>query len=204
MFGFRWSRFLTGSGEGTVSPAVYFSSPPVLETERLTLRPMRMRDARDIYAYASDPEVARYVLWEPHASLADTRSYIRYIRSMYRRGLPSSWAVALRDSGRVIGTVGLMWYSDQNRSAEVGYSFSREDWNRGYATEALRAVLASVFASLSVNRVEAQHDVRNPASGRVMEKCGMKKEGVLRQRILNKGEYVDVALWSLLRSDLEA
>ncbi len=204
MFGFRWSRFLAGPGEGTVSPAVYFSSLPVLETERLTLRSMRMRDARDIYAYASDPEVARYVLWEPHASLADTRSYIRYIRSMYRRGLPSSWAVALRDSGRVIGTVGLMWYSDQNRSAEVGYSFSRENWNLGYATEALRAVLASVFASLSVNRVEAQHDVRNPASGRVMEKCGMKKEGVLRQRILNKGEYVDVALWSLLRSDLEA
>ena len=204
MFGFRWSRFLTGSGEGTALPAVYFSSLPVLETGRLTLRPLRMRDAADIYAYASDPEVARYVLWEPHTSLAETRSYIRCMRGLYRRGLPSSWAVALRDSGRVIGTVGLMWYSDQNRSAEVGYSFARKDWNRGYATEALRAVLASVFASLPVNRVEAQHDVRNPASGRVMEKCGMKKEGILRQRILNKGEYVDVALWSLLRSDLEA
>ena len=96
-----------------------------------------------------------------------------------------------------------MWYSGQNRSAEVGYSFARKEWNRGYATEALQAVLASVFTSLSVNRIEAQHDVRNPASGRVMEKCGMKKEGVLRQRILNKNEYIDVALWSVLRTDLE-
>ena len=69
--------------------------------------------------------------------------------------------------------------------------------------EALRAVIRSVFAELPVNRLEAQHDLRNPASGRVMEKSGMKKEGILRQRIRNKGEYVDVALFAILRSDLE-
>lgn len=203
MLGFRWYRLLAASGEGSVSPAFYFSSLPVLETERLILRPLRMRDAQDIYAYASDPEVARYVLWEPHTSLADTRSYIRCMRGLYRRGLPSCWAAELRESGRVIGTIGFMWYSAQNHSAEIGYSFARKEWNRGYATEALQAILASVFTSLSVNRIEAQHDVRNPASGRVMEKCGMKKEGVLRQRILNKNEYIDVALWSVLRTDLE-
>ena len=203
MFGFRWSRFLSGSGEGAEVPAVWFSSLPELATEHLLLRPLVMRDARDIFAYASDPEVARYVLWDPHTSLADTRSYIRYMRGLYRRGLPSSWGVELRETGRVIGTVGFMWYSSQNLSAEVGYSFAREHWNRGYATEALRAALCSAFASIPLNRVEAQHDVRNPASGRVMEKCGMKMEGVLRQRIKNKGELADVALWAILRSDLE-
>ena len=64
-------------------------------------------------------------------------------------------------------------------------------------------MIRSVFAALPVNRLEAQHDLRNPASGRVMEKSGMKKEGILRQRIRNKGEYVDVALFAILRSDLE-
>jgi RimJ/RimL family protein N-acetyltransferase len=54
-----------------------------------------------------------------------------------------------------------------------------------------------------VNRLEAQHDVRNPASGRVMEKCGLRREGILRSRIRNKGEYIDVALWAVLRSDFE-
>ena len=64
-------------------------------------------------------------------------------------------------------------------------------------------MIRSVFAALPVNRVEAQHDLRKPASGRVMEKSSMKKEGILRQRIRNKGEYVDVALFAILRSDLE-
>jgi ribosomal-protein-alanine N-acetyltransferase len=96
-----------------------------------------------------------------------------------------------------------MWYSESNSSAEIGYSFSRSEWNRGFATEALHAVIDSAFSVLPLNRIEAQHDIRNPASGRVMEKCGMKKEGLLRQRIRNKGELVDVVLYAVLRSDLE-
>ena len=204
MFCFTWTRFLsTGSGD-RISPPLYFSSLPLLETSRLVIRPLRMQDAKDIFSYASDPEVARYVLWEPHRSLSDSKRYIRYIRMLYRRGLPASWAVMLRDSGRVIGTIGFMWYSDENSTAEIGYSFSREYWNCGYATEAMRAVMDSAFRSLPVNRLEAQHDVRNPASGRVMEKCGMHREGVLRQRIRNKGELIDTVLYSILRSDLEA
>ena len=203
MFSVRWARFLSVGRESGVSPAFYFSRLPVLETDRLILRPVLKRDAKDIFAYASDPEVARYVLWEPHRTVADTRSYIRYMRALYRRGFPASWAVTLRETGRVIGTVGFMWYSEASCSAEVGYSFSRAFWNRGIATEALSAVIRSVFASLPVNRLEAQHDLRNPASGRVMEKCGMRKEGILRQRMKNKGEFIDTVLWSILRSDLE-
>ena len=103
----------------------------------------------------------------------------------------------------MIGTIGFMWYSGASCSAEVGYSFSREFWNRGLATEALSAVIRSAFASLPVNRIEAQHDIRNPASGRVMEKSGMRKEGILRQRLKNKGEFIDTVLYAILRADLE-
>ena len=200
---FGWTRFLSGNSRDKSLPAAYFASLPVLETARLMLRPLVLRDAQDVWSWASDPEVARYVLWEPHRSVADTREYIRSMRAMYRRGLPSSWAVVLRETGRVVGTVGFMWYSESNCSAEVGYSFSRQYWNRGIATEALQAVLSSAFASLPLNRVEAQHDVRNPASGRVMEKCGMRREGLLRRRVRNKGEFIDTVLYAVLRSDLE-
>lgn len=205
MSGFFWTRFLSGGlkDDGPVSPPVFFSCLPVLETEDLVLRRPRLGDARDMYAYASDPEVARYVLWEPHTSVSDTRAFIRELRRRIRSGYPSSWAITRRSDGRVIGTIGFMWYSAENSSAELGYSLSRECWNHGYATQALRAVVDAAFRSLPVNRLEAQHDVRNPASGRVMEKCGLRQEGVLRSRIRNKGEYVDVALWAILRSDWE-
>lgn len=199
-------RFLSFSSGGSrsASAADYFRRLPVLETPSLILRPMVMKDAADIYAYSSDPEVARYVLWEPHRSLRETRMYIRYIRSLYQNGLPSSWAVVLRETGRVIGSIGFMWLSEENSSAEVGYSLSRQYWNRGYATEALSAVLRSAFPALNLHRIEAQRDLRNPASGRVMEKCGLRAEGTLRGRIYNKGEYIDVVLYAILRSDWEA
>ena len=198
---FRNLAFPSQDGDGPLSPPVFFSCLPTLETEDLILRRPKRKDASDIFRYASDPEVARYVLWEPHRSLSETRGFVRDLCRRARAGWPTSWVVTLRETGRVIGTVGFVWYSADNRSAELGYSFAREYWNRGYATQALGAVASEVFRSLPVNRLEAQHDVRNPASGRVMEKCGFRKEGILRNRILNKGEFVDVALYSRLRSD---
>ena len=106
MFRFGWIRRMSAPGGDYLTPAEYFSALPRLETERLSLRPLCRKDACDIYAYASDPEVARYVLWEPHKNLSDTRAYIRYVRGLYLPGRPGSWAVTLSDSGRVIGTIG--------------------------------------------------------------------------------------------------
>ena len=178
-----------------------FSCLPVLETDRLTLRPLQMRDAQDMYAYASDPAVSRYVLWDAHRSLRETRRYLRAARRQYRKGLPGCYAIVLRSSGRMIGTIGFMWINCEHRSAEVGYSLSRDCWNQGYATEALRAVLRFGFNTLRLNRIEAQHELDNPASGRVMEKCGMRCEGTLRQRVFNKGRFSDVRLYAILRGD---
>ena len=96
MFKSCFSALFRPSRPAGINPADYFADPPVLETADLILRPVRMGDAKDIFSYASDPEVARYVMWEPHKSIADTREYIRYVRSLYRRGLPSSWAVVHR------------------------------------------------------------------------------------------------------------
>ena len=202
---FFWSRFLSAAEDpsAVLPPSVFFYRLPVLETADLILRKPAVKDAKDIFRYASDPEVARYVLWEPHRSLSETRSFVRFLRSRIRSGYPSSWVVVLKETCSVIGTIGFIWYSEENRSAELGYSFSREHWNRGYATQALKAVIDASFTSLPLNRLEAQHDLRNPASGRVMEKCGLRQEGILRNRIVNKGEYIDVALYAVLRSDWE-
>ena len=203
---FFWRRLLALPGRPSASRTaeMYFSCIPVLETDDLILRKARRDDRNDIFTYASDPEVSRFVLWEPHRTPAETARFIRTLRFLYREALPSSWAVTLRETGKVIGTIGFVWYSAENRSAELGYSFSRKYWNHGYATQALRAVIASAFSSLNLDRIEAQHDIRNPASGRVMQKCGLRQEGILRDRIRNKGEAVSVALYAILHTDWEA
>ena len=88
-----------------------------------------------------------------------------------------------------------------SRDAEVGYSLARSFWNHGVMTEALRAVIAHGFGSMNLNRIEAQHETTNPASGAVMRKCHMQHEGTLRSRLFNKGRYVDVELYAILRKD---
>ena len=194
-FSFR-DLFSPGNGEFRG-----WADPPELDTERLRLRRLRMRDAKDLYSWASDPEVAKYVLWEAHRSPAETRAYLRYVKSLYRRALPSSWGIVLKESGKVIGTIGVMAWSPEHRSVEVGYSLGRNWWHQGYAPEALRCLMDFLFDSMRINRIEAQCDVQNPNSARVMEKCGMIREGMLRQRVFNKGKAVDVALYAALSSD---
>lgn len=185
------------------SPAEYFSRLPVVETPRLILRRIRLRDADDVFSYSRDPEVARHVLWTAHRTVWESKAYIRWIIQQYRSGSPSSWCIEEKATGRVIGTIGFMTFQPENASAEVGYSLARSRWNRGLMTEALAAVLKECFTVLRLNRVEAQHFTANPSSGRVMEKCGMTHEGTLRRRVYNKGAFMDVEMWAILRSDWE-
>ena len=185
------------------TPVAYFSRLPQVETPRLLLRRMTLRDAPDMYAYSRDREVARYVLWTAHESVWETKAYIRWCIQQYRMGAPSSWCMVAKATGRVVGTIGFMNWQPEHASVEVGYSLARSCWNQGLMTEALEAVLQECFTTMHMNRVEAQHFTANPASGRVMAKCGMTHEGTLRNRICNKGKYMDVEMWAILRSDWE-
>ncbi len=183
----------------SLSPREAFARLPVLHTPRLMLRPMTMKDAADIFAYSRDPEVARHVLWSAHRSPEDSRAYLRYILRQYREAEPSSWGIVLKETGRLVGTIGYMGYSEENSSAEVGYSLARPLWNQGLMTEALQAVIDFSLNRLHIHRIEALHDAANPASGHVMRKCGMAYEGRMRQKIFNKGRYVDVDVYAIIR-----
>lgn len=181
-----------------------FAQLPVLRTPRLTLRAARMTDARDMFEYSRDPLVARHVLWEAHTSIHQTKGYIRYLQRQYRSGAASSFVIEHTLHRKAIGTIGIMWVQPENRSAEIGYSLSRAYWNQGLMTEALEALLHFCFDTMRLNRVEAQFEVDNPASGAVMRHVGMRHEGTLRQRVFNKGRYADVELYAILRADYEA
>lgn len=176
---------------------------PVLETERLRLRKLTMHDAADIYSYSQDPRVAQHVLWDAHRSIGESKAYLRYMLRKYRMNEPASWGIELKSTGQIIGTIGYMWIQTDNAAAEVGYSLSRMHWGKGIMTEALERVIAYAFDSLNLNRVEAIHELDNPASGAVMRKCGMQREGTLRQKLMNKGKFVDVDIYAIVRSDYQ-
>ncbi len=171
---------------------------PTLTTQRLVLRKLTLSDAQDIYTYSSDERVARYVLWDAHRSISESRFFIRILQRSYRMMEETSYGIVLRDTGRVIGTIGFANINREHGCAEVGYSLAYDCWNRGYMTEALMARLRYGFETLHFHRIEAMHDVRNPASGRVMEKCAMREEGVLCDKLYAKGEHITVKLYAIL------
>jgi len=178
--------------------------PMAVVTPRLVLRPARMRDAQDMYEYSRDPEVALHVLWDAHKSIRETRCVLRRMIRDYRFAPPFTYVIELKDERRVIGTIGLMNFARANRSAEIGYSLNRAYWNRGLMTEALNGMLGYCFGELRLNRVEAQHEAGNPASGAVMRHAGMRYEGTLRKRIYNKGKFHDMELYAILKEEYHA
>ena len=201
----RLTSFLASEEQSTVYDPEYirgvFSCLPRLESKRLLLRPVSLRDALDMYEYSRDPEVARHVLWDAHRSVSDSRHYIRYMLRQYRDGQPSSYAMVSKTEGRVIGTIGFMAFSEENRSVEIGYSMARRLWGQGLMAEAIQLLLKLCFERMHLHRVEAMHETGNPNSGIVLQKCGFQREGILRDRVWNKGSFHDVAIWGITEKD---
>jgi ribosomal-protein-alanine N-acetyltransferase len=170
---------------------------PVLEAETFTLRPLCIDDAPGVFAYASDPEVARHTLWPPHESEDFTRGFLKRFTG------PGflSWAIVSREDGRVLGMVFLHSLSSHHRKAEIAFNVARSHWGKGMATGAARLVLGHSFAQLGLNRVEATCMPGNLGSRRVLEKLGMSREGLSRRSHLRHDGFHDMELFALLREE---
>lgn len=180
-----------------------FSHIPELITDRLTLRKLLVADAADMYAYASRPETTRYLTWHPHPDRAYTRQYLEYLGGRYAAGMFYDWAVIYEPDCRMVGTCGFTSFNYQADSAEVGYVLNPEYWGRGIAREALLRVMEFGFAELKLNRIEARFMQGNERSRHLMESVGMIYEGMHRASLLVKGEYVNVGVCAILRSEWE-
>lgn len=167
-----------------------------LETERLILRPVTLDDAEDMYVYASDEMTTTFV-FERHQSVADTRANL----AKYFLNQPlGKFGMVIKESQQLIGTIDLRVNSDHCK-AEMGYTLNKAYWGQGLTTEAGRKMLWLAFEQLGLNRVEAKHDERNPASGRVMAKLGMTKEAVLRNDTILKGEVTTTVICGITKED---
>lgn len=111
---------------------------PVLESQRIILRPIELEDAEDIFNYAQNPNVSRYTLWEPHKTIQDSLNYIQdYVFDRYAKGVPDPWAITLKSQpNKVIGTVGCFWVNKTSKSMELAYAISENYWGQGLVAEA--------------------------------------------------------------------
>ncbi|HXZ28058.1 MAG TPA: GNAT family N-acetyltransferase [Terriglobales bacterium] len=173
----------------------------MLTTRRLRLRRLRPGDAEAVFRYCSDPRVTRYMVFETHRSLAETRRIVRRLEASHRRTGAPHWAITLRGSGKLIGMCGFLPLETKHRRGEFGYWLGRPHWGQGYATEAVGALLAFGFRRLKLNRLQARVVVGNRASARVLQKAGMKLEGTLRQFEQIKGKFPDLHLYSMLQRE---
>ena len=174
---------------------------PTLETDRMILRRMTPNDAEAVFAYASDPEVTRYVIWETHRSIEDSRAFLDLVTSKYESGGEPEWGIVYKGDHRFIGTCGIVSLEPHHARAELGYALSRDYWGRGLMAEAVCAMISFGYDKMNLNRIEARCIAQNTASSRVMEKAGMLYEGTLRQRELIKGEHRDIKVYSVLRDE---
>ena len=178
-----------------------FSVFPSLETERLILRKMTLEDTQDIFEYASDLDITTYVTWEPHKSIADAISFINSMNQRYEKVGLSEWGLVYRENNKFIGTCGYMWWRPDHARAEIAYALSRKFWNQGLVTEAVKEIIKFGFEKMMLNRIEARCFLENIASEMVMQKVGMKFEGIQREGLFTKGKYHDLKVYSILRRE---
>lgn len=172
-----------------------------LATERLCLRPFVLSDAPDVQRLAGDREIAEMTLRVPHPypdGIAE--KWIESQPENFAKEKSASFAVVLLEDHQLIGAAGLEIRREHDR-AELGYWIGKPYWGRGYGTEAAAAVLDFGFNDLNLNRIQAHHFSKNPASGRVMQKIGMTREGALRQAVKKRDQHLDVELYCLLKSE---
>jgi ribosomal-protein-alanine N-acetyltransferase len=162
-----------------------FAENQRLETERLILRPVSLADAEDMFEYASDEETVVFV-FPQHQTLKETRENIA---NYFLTEPLGKYGIELKETGKLIGTIDLR-VSEQNSTAEIGYTLNKHFWGQGLMPEAGREILRVGFEKLRLIRIFANHDIKNPQSGRVMEKLGMKIEGQITNARMWKGQAV--------------
>ncbi|MGW6006299.1 GNAT family N-acetyltransferase [Oerskovia enterophila] len=174
---------------------------PVLETDRLRLRPFDDADADDLYALQSDAHVLRYWDSAPWTDRASVARFMAGCRQMADEGSGARVAIERTSDRSFIGWSTFNGWNPGFRSASLGYCLGQSAWGHGYATEAARVLLQWAFDTLDLNRVQAEADTRNAASARVLVKLGFRHEGTLREDCIVDGVVSDSAVYGLLRRD---
>lgn len=178
------------------------NAQPAIKTQRLLLRPFKLTDAADVQRLAGTQEVAATTQYIPYPYPDGyAEAWINTHKPNYIRGYQVIYAITLQETGELMGCIGLDFHKE-HESATMGYWMGPQYWNQGYCTEAVKGLIAFGFKVLKLNRIQAKHLPRNPASGRVLLKAGMTHEGTERKSTKVRGTFEDMEAYSILRTDL--
>lgn len=177
---------------------------PTLKTSRLLLRPFAEADVEAIYALQSNGRVLRYWDSPPWTDRARAAAFIATCRQMEEEASGARLAIETDQERVFVGWCAMFRWNPVYRSLGIGYCLDEPAWGKGYATEAVRAMLHWAYDALDLNRVEAEIDTRNVASARVLEKLGFEREGLRREDCVVAGEVSDSWIYGLLRRDWKA
>lgn len=170
-----------------------------LETERLILRPFETTDAEKMYKnWADDDEVTRFLTWSTHTNVTVTEALLADWVSQYEKEDNYMWAIVNKDIDEPIGSISAVKVHDNIKMVQIGYCIGKKWWHQGLASEALSRLITFFFEEVGINRIEARHDINNPYSGEVMEKCGMHQEGIMKQADMNNQGICNMAVYSIL------
>ena len=174
-----------------------------LETRRLILRRFTTEDADAMFSnWASDHEVTKFLTWPTHTSTQVSKSVISNWLDLYSNDNHYSWAIVLKELGEPIGSIAAVKQDPETNMVHIGYCIGQKWWRKGYTSEALCRLVRFFFEEVGVNRIESRHDPRNPNSGKVMQKAGLKYEGTLRKSDRNnQGGFCDAAYYAILAKD---
>ncbi|WP_427110674.1 GNAT family N-acetyltransferase [Lysinibacillus xylanilyticus] len=164
-------------------------------TARLTLRPISLDDLDAMFNYTSSESVARYVTWEPHTRLDDTKEFVEFILNGYQQGNHLLWGIEYDQ--KLIGTIDFVAIDDKHKFAEIGYVLSEDFWNKGIPTEAVKKLIDYGFNELKLVRIQARCFEENIGSQKVMEKSGMLFEEILRKSMFVKGNHQNMKMYAI-------
>jgi ribosomal-protein-alanine N-acetyltransferase len=167
-------------------------APERIETDRLVLRKPTLADAEAVFSrYASDPQVTKFMSWPRHRSIDDTLAFLAFSNAEWEKWPAGPYLIEASE-GVLLGSTGLSFENEV--TVETGYVLAVDAWGRGYATEALNAVVR-VARDMGVRRLHAHHHPENVRSARVLQKCGFRQDSVLRRSVrfpnLDSGQAVE-------------
>ena len=174
-----------------------------IETDRLILRRFVSEDAAAMYNnWASDSEVTKYLTWPTHPNVEVSKFVTEDWVNSYSDEKYYQWAIVVKENGdEPIGSISAVHMNEDIDMVHIGYCIGRAWWHQGITSEAMKAVMDFFFDEVEANRIESRHDPRNPNSGKVMQKCGMKYEGTMRSSDRNNQGICDACYYALLKAE---
>ena len=176
-----------------------------IETKRLLLRKFNQNDAEAMFKnWETDSKVTEFLRWKTASHISQAEQILHEWIQRYEQNDFYQWAIVLKEIQEPIGSISVVEKDEKLNIVHIGYCIGSKWWKQGITSEAFKAIIPFFFEEIGVNRIESQHDPNNPNSGKVMQKCGLRYEGTLRQADWSNKGIVDACMYSLLKSEWES